>query len=151
MLRGLTKYLKPKVLNLNPRSIYNKKKEFVTFVNEEQVDLVCISESWERENLTLDEVIKIPDYTVISNVFQRNGQGGRPAIVANNKKFTVENLTQNEIEIPWGVEAVWAALSPKNVNNGSKIQKIIVGSIYCKPDSRMKSCCSSVQFVQFQV
>ena len=92
----------PKVLNLNPRSIYNKKKEFVTFVNEEQVDLVCISESWERENLTLDEVIKIPDYTVISNVFQRNGQGGRPAIVANNKKFTVENLTQNEIEIPWG-------------------------------------------------
>ena len=67
-------------------------------MNEEQVDLVCISESWERENLTLDEVIKIPDYTVISNVFQRNGKGGRPAIVANNKKFTVENLTQNEMK-----------------------------------------------------
>ena len=61
-------------------------------MNEEQVDLVCISKSWERENLPLDEVIKIPDYSVISNVFQRNGHGGRPAIVANNKKFGVLKL-----------------------------------------------------------
>ena len=44
----------PKVLNLNPRSIYNKKKEFVTFVKEEEVDLICLSESWEKEHLTLD-------------------------------------------------------------------------------------------------
>ena len=29
--------------------------------------------------------------------------------------------------------------TPKNVNSSSKIQKIIVGSIYCKPDSRKKS------------
>jgi hypothetical protein len=55
----------PKVLNLNPRSIYNKAGEFVTFVEEEQVDLICMSESWEREELTLDELIKIDDYSVI--------------------------------------------------------------------------------------
>ena len=103
----------PKVLNLNPRSIYNKVDEFVTFVNEEDVDLVCMSESWERENLTLEKVIKIQDYKVISNVHQRFGQGGRPAIIANEKKFIVENLTQTEIDIPWGVEAVWAILTPK--------------------------------------
>ena len=30
----------PKVLNLNPRSIYNKIDEFVTFVTEEDVDLI---------------------------------------------------------------------------------------------------------------
>ena len=29
----------PKVLNLNPRSIYKKINEFVTFIDEEQVDL----------------------------------------------------------------------------------------------------------------
>ena len=45
----------PKVLNLNPRSIYNKKNEFVTFVEEESVDLICISESWEREDLALED------------------------------------------------------------------------------------------------
>ena len=126
----------PKVLNLNPRSIYNKKKEFVTFVTEEDIDLICISESWEKENLRLDKVIKIENYSVISNVFQRRGQGGQPAIIANKEKFTVENLTQTAIEIPWGIEVVWAILTPKNVSNASKIQKIVVGSIYSKPDSR---------------
>ena len=129
----------PKVLNLNPRSIYNKVDEFVTFINEEEIDLVCMSESWERENLTLEKVIKIQDYKVISNVHQRSGQGGRPAIIANEKKFVVENLTQTEIEIPWGVEVVWAVLTPKKTTNDSKIKKIIVGSIYSKPDSRKKS------------
>ena len=129
----------PKVLNLNPRSIYNKIDEFATFVTEEDVDLVCMSESWEREELTLSEVINIPDYTVISNVHQRRGKGGRPAIIANSRKFLIENMTQNSIDIPWGVEVVWAVLTPKNVSNMSKIQKIIVASIYCKPDSRKKS------------
>ena len=84
----------------------------------------------------MDELIKIENYSVISNVFQRRGQGGRPAIIANEEKFTVENLTQTAIKIPWGVEVVWAILTPKNVSNSSKIQKIVVGSIYSKPDSR---------------
>ena len=35
----------PKVLNLNPRSLYNKIEQFVTFVKEEEVTLTCISES----------------------------------------------------------------------------------------------------------
>ena len=86
----------PKILNLN-RSIYNKTEEFSTFVEEEQVDLICMSESWEREELTLSEVIMIDDYSVISNVHQRKGKGGRPAIIANSKKFHVENLTQSMI------------------------------------------------------
>ena len=129
----------PKVLNLNPRSIYNKAGEFVTFVEEENVDLICMSESWEREELTLDELIKIDDFSIISNVYQRKGKGGRPAIFANTRKFHVENLTQSTISIPWGVEVVWAILTPKNVSNVSKIQKIVVGSIYSKPDSRKKS------------
>ena len=92
----------PKVLNLYPRSIYNKKKEFVTFVEEESVDLICISESWERENLKLDELIKMDGYEVISNVFQRSGKGGRPAIIANGKHFNIENLTNTAVIIPWG-------------------------------------------------
>ena len=103
----------PKVLNVNPRSIYNKVNEFVTFVDEEQIDLVCMSESWERENLTLENNIDIDDFEVISNVSQRNGKGGRPAIVVNSKKYHVENLTQSVVSIPWGVEIVWAVLTPK--------------------------------------
>ena len=77
----------PKVLNVNPRSIYKKKNEFEIFVKEEAIDLICMSESWEKKEKTLEKVIKIEDFCVISNVFQREGQGGRPAIIANTKKY----------------------------------------------------------------
>ena len=76
------------------------------------------------------------DYVVISNPHQRKTQGGRPAIVVNVKKYNVENLTQTSITIPWGVEAIWVILSPKQSNNNSLIKKIVVGCIYSKPKSR---------------
>ena len=98
-----------------------------------------MSESWERENKRLEEIIKIENFSIISNVFARKEIGGRPAIIVNNKKYDIENLTQSVISIPWGVEAVWAVLTPKNSNRSSKIQKIVIGSIYCKPDSRRKT------------
>ena len=129
----------PKVLNLNPRSIYNKLAEFVTFVQEANVNLICMSESWERENFALDKAIQLDDYTIISNVHQRKGKGGRPAIIADTRNYVVENLTNTTVNIPWGVEAVWAVLTPRNVTNTSKVQKIVVASIYSKPDSRKKA------------
>ena len=76
---------------------------------------------------------------VISNPHQRKNVGGRPAIIVNNTKFNIENLTQTIVTIPWGLEIVWCALSPKNVNNSSIIKKIIVAAVYCKPGSRKKT------------
>ena len=124
---------------MNPRSVYNKVQEFHTFVEEEEVDLIFMSESWEREYLTLDQIIKLEDHVVISNVSQRSGKGGRPTIIANNKKFDVQNITNTLIQIPWGVEAVWCILTPKNVTQNSKIHKVVCCSLYSKPDSRKKS------------
>ena len=48
-------------------------------------------------------------------------------------------MTNNLIQIPWGVEAVWCILTPKNLTNDSKIRKIACCSLYSKPDSRKKS------------
>ena len=124
---------------MNPRSVYNKINEFHTFVKEEEIDLLFMSESWERDYLTLDQIIKLEDHVVISNVSQRKGKGGRPAIIANSKKFEVQNVTNTLIQIPWGVEAVWCVLTPKNVSQDSKIQKIACCSLYSKPNSRKKS------------
>ena len=128
-----------KVLNLNPRSLYNKKENFKTFLLEREIDVACVSESWERPDEPLDKAIEIENYVVISNPHQRKGVGGRPAIFVNTEKFIVENLTQTVLDIPWGVEAVWCAISPKIVNNNSVIKKIIIGAIYCKPGSRKKT------------
>jgi hypothetical protein len=129
----------PTLCNMNPRSVYNKVDEFHAFVEEEEVDLLFMSESWEREHLTLDQIIKLEDHAVISNVFQRTGKGGRPAIIVNKVKYEVQNVTNSLIQIPWGVEAVWCILTPKNVSHDSKIQKIACCSLYSKPDSRKKS------------
>ena len=77
----------PTLCNMNPRSVYNKIDEFHDFVKEEEVDLLFMSESWERQNLTLDKIIKLEDFEIISNVSQRKEVGGRPAIIVNKKKI----------------------------------------------------------------
>jgi hypothetical protein len=129
----------PSLCNLNPRSVYNKRDEFHALVKEEQLDVIFLSESWERDYLPLDKIIDLEDHTVISNVHQRTGMGGRPAIIANHKKYHVQNLTNSVIQIPWGVEAVWCVLTPKNITHDSKIQKIACCALYSKPNSKKKS------------
>ena len=128
----------PTVMNVNPRSIYNKLEEFHDFVIEHNVDCIFMSESWERPDQPLDTVINLPDHTVISNPHQRKGAGGRPALIINNKKFHVRNITQSLIEVPWGVEATWAMMTPKNISNNSIIKNIAVCSLYSKPNSKKK-------------
>ena len=114
-------------------------EELHTLITEEDLHLIFISESWEREHLTLDKVIKLDDYKVVSNVSQRSGKGGRPAIIANHKKFQIQDITNTIIQVPWGVEAVWCILTPNNISHNSKIQKIACCAIYSKPDSRKKT------------
>ena len=46
-----------------------------------------MSESWEREELKLNQIINLEDHIVISNVSQRSGKGGRPALIVNAKKY----------------------------------------------------------------
>ena len=54
----------PVIANMNPRSVYNKVEEFHTFIKEEQVDVLFMSESWERENLKLEEIIHLENHKV---------------------------------------------------------------------------------------
>ena len=129
----------PKILNVNPRSIYNKVNEYATFVEEHEIDVTIMSETWEREGISLESLLKTDETEVISNYSQRKEKGGRPAIIVKKDKFFIQDLTNTEIEIPWGVEAVWALLTPKIVTNASKIKRIVIGSIYSKPQSKKKS------------
>ena len=102
----------PTVMNVNPRSVYNKADEFKKFVEEEKIDCVFMSESWERPDKPLNDLIDLPSHTIISNPHQRKEIGGRPALIINNEKYIVQNLTQSVIDIPWGVEATWAIPPP---------------------------------------
>ena len=133
-------------MNLNPRSIYNKLDEFQTFVEEEEIDVVFMSESHERSYPTkngksqkLEDVIKLKDYEVITSENQRKEKGGRPALIIDKNKFKVDKLNQSDIQTPSGVEIVWAVLTPFNTSSDSKIQKIVLASIYSKPNSKAKT------------
>ena len=93
----------PKVLNCNPQSLYNKKEEFIALMEQKEIDIAFISESWERNNWPLFELLEDlsnSGYSVISNVHQRNNRGGRPALIIKEDMYDIQNLTQSVINIP---------------------------------------------------
>ena len=109
------------------------------FIKEREIDIVCISESWARPDDPLENLLQMNNYEVISNPHARKEVGGKPAIMVNSKKFKVENPNQGLITIPWGVECVWAILTPNGQTNSSVVKKIAVASFYLKPHSKKKS------------
>ena len=74
-----------------PFIVKDKLQNFKEYVNENNVDVACISESWEREDQTIESILNDDELLVISNPFQRKSRGGRPIIV-NNRKYNVERL-----------------------------------------------------------
>ena len=94
----------PTVMNINPRSVYNKPEELQALITEEQIDCVFLSESWERSELTLEELLDDlnDDFRIISNPFARSEgtTGGRPAIIIKKEKYNIKNLTNTVINIP---------------------------------------------------
>ena len=120
----------PIVINLNPRSLYGKENEFSTLIEQYSCDVCCIGESWERNNLSLNELITIENFKVVTNVMQRNGRGGKPAIIINESKYLIKELCPNEITVPLDVEAVWVLIRSKHMKSNSKFKNIIICSYY---------------------
>ena len=129
----------PSVMNLNPRSLYNKVEEFSLLVEQYESDLIILSETWDRVSQPLQSLIQLQDYQVITSVNPRSFRGGQPALVINEKKFNIKMLNPEPITVPEGVEAVWALLTPKCGNNKSLIKQIAVAAIYYRgPKSTKK-------------
>ena len=123
----------PVVMNLNPRSIYNKTEDFYVLLEQYQAEVICISESWEREDLPLKELLELEDFEVLTNVKQRDFKGGKPAILVNKEKYHVKSLCPEPITVPEGVEA------PKMLSSKSRAKYIAIASIYYRgPKSTKK-------------
>ena len=128
----------PVIMNINPRSIYSKSEEFSLLLDQYSADIVCMSESWERENLTLDQLLQLDNYEIISNVKQRDFKGGKPAILVNTQKFIVKRICPDPITVPVDVEAVWCLVTPRG-NTSNKFKYIAVCSLYYRgPKSTKK-------------
>ena len=128
----------PVIMNINPRSIYNKSEEFSLLLEQYEADIICMSESFERENLPLEELLQLEDYEIISMVKKRNFKGGNPAILINKQKFIIKKICPDPITVPEGVEAIWALVTPKN-NSSRKLRHIAICSLYYRgPKSTKK-------------
>ena len=128
----------PLICVANARSLYNKCTNFKHILHELGIELAIISETWEREEISLEQLMNLQQYKIIS--FKRpkkkaNRQpGGGAAIFYNENRFTVSKI---ETSIPTGVEIVWALVKPKqNIGN---IKKIAVASVYISPSSVYKT------------
>ena len=129
----------PTCANINPRSLYNCVEEFETYVEEENIDVAFVSETWEREVKPLQMLINLPNHTVVSNVYQRKGVGGRPALIINHDKFSISSPLDSLVSLPWGVETTTAMIAPKLLKSDSCVKRIMLVSIYSKPNSRKKT------------
>ena len=128
----------PVIMNINPRSIYNKSEEFSLLLEQYEAEIICMSESFERENLPLEELLQLEDYEIISMVKKRNFKGGNPAILINKQKFIIKKICPDPITVPEGVEAIWALVTPKN-NTSRKLRYIAICSLYYRgPKSTKK-------------
>ena len=54
----------PVILNINPRSLYNKTDDFALIVEQYDADVICLSETWERPNLNLEDILKLENYEI---------------------------------------------------------------------------------------
>ena len=65
-------------MNINPRSAYNCPENLALLVKEESIDVTFVSESWEREDFTLEQLLRDSlgeDYQILSNPHSRSARG----------------------------------------------------------------------------
>ena len=128
----------PVVININPRSIYNKCEEFSLLIEQYGASVICMSESFERENMPLQQLLDLEDYEIISMVKRRDFKGGNPAILIKKDKFIIKKICPDPVSVPVGVEAIWAIISPRT-NNTKKFKNIAICSLYYRgPKSTKK-------------
>ena len=124
----------PVVVNLNPRSLYNKQNEFRTMVEQTEAGICAISETWDRSNIDggtlISDLLDIEGYRWVKNIVQRRRKGGKPAILISEKDYYIKELCPEVITVPVDVEVAWALLTPKYRSPQSRIKHIAVASVY---------------------
>ena len=122
----------PLCMMLNARSLYNKAANFKTLFHQISSEITIVSETWERQNQTLENLICSENFKVISYKRPKPGKGqpgGGCAIIYNDNRYKVTRL---EIPVPNGVEAAWALFTPVSSTAHHKVKKI-ARNLLCHP------------------
>ena len=143
----------PLAMIANFRSAYNKAKNIKRNLTTLGLDLMIASESWERPNFPLPDLLDSPHYSILSYcrgretpAVRQDGRhagklypaktGGGAAIIYNKHRF---KAIETDIGVPAGIEAVWTVLAPCRLDSQlQRVQRICVGAVYIAPRSPYK-------------
>ena len=108
--------------------------QFRTVVEQTEVGVCFISETWDRTHLKkgklISESLEIEGYKWVRNVCQSNRGRGKPHILISEKDFHITEISPEPITVPVNVEVAWALLTPKRKLQGTRINHIVVASVY---------------------
>ena len=76
------------------------------------VECCTISESWDKNDDSLEKILQMDGYQIIKNVLQRQRKGGKPILVVKKEKYFIKELCPSVITVPQSVEVSWALLTP---------------------------------------
>ena len=128
----------PLCMMLNCRSLYNKVDNFKNLLHQIGPDISLVSETWERQKQSLENLLSSEQFKVISYKRAQTGNrqpGGGCAIIYNDDRYRVTKL---DLPVPIGVEAAWALFTPVGNIVHHKVRKIAVGTFYVSPRSAYK-------------
>ena len=110
--------------HLNIRSLRNKLDHVKMFVNHNDIDIFCITETWLNDDFD-DDYIYIDGYNVFRLDRKHQDHGGIVCYVKNSISCKSTNRFDDEL-----VEAMWIEI------NLPQTKPILLGTVYRAPDSK---------------
>ncbi len=101
----------------NARSIVNKLDELHLYIDDENPDIIGITETWLHEQIT-DTELNLPEYTIYRHDRKNKSGGGVVLLIKNNIKSSVREDLSKEFE-----ECIWCDIINKDT-------KILFGVCY---------------------
>ena len=129
------------LFHLNIRSLFSKNKfdMFKQQMIDSNTDIICLSETWLKPELT-DNILNIPGYKLVrfDRNWEENGnvkKGGglcmyiKQNLSFNDSKVSTLNVSSKDIEIQWMVLKF------------SNMRDMYIANIYRPPQGNTKQCC----------
>jgi exonuclease III len=112
-------------------SLVPKIDEMIPFVEDNNTDLVFITETWLTDLINTNH-LQIPSYNLIYKNRSSGAHGGVCLYINNSIKFNVlEDLHDPDFEVPW------VRITPTRLPRG--FSSIITGTVYHPPSADAKS------------
>ncbi len=107
--------------HINAQSIQSNYEEIKLLIQERDIDVLCVSETWLHSH-TLDDLIAMPNYKLFRN---DGGRGGGVCIyVRNTPKTNVITLHEPARQTPLGIEDLFLTVQH------CMLPAAIIGCIY---------------------